>query len=378
MYTTKTADREQVLKAVAATHRAMERHACSKSQFKFKCFSCGEMINRGDKITRCIKETAGMTLRYRGAGGECGLTMAETAFYQATTGKDMWVHIGCNPCYWDEGFDNGDESSPPALRGVPTEWGCKVDREFEDWTSRPGGEVWINNVDLFLKIKGYPKEKSMRARIIQAVTRFQALWRGYIYKKAYPIARLDAIATRVLNEAGLEDEDWTQNLIRSLASGGEANWLQSGQEVPDLITKRQQTCWEEEWRQNNGMERWLWSGEGGYHVGDHIEVLFNENQQREALYSGEIIEVQYRGSMSTKIKVKFHYDGEVRNYTGEKFNLLKREGEEHKRRRGIEANFTGRIFTKLCSTKKKKKKKRKKKKQKEEQDDEGDLFLLDY
>ena len=188
MYTTKTADREQVLKAVAATHRAMERHACSKSQFKFKCFSCGEMINRGDKITRCIKETAGMTLRYRGAGGECGLTMAETAFYQAETGKNMWVHIGCNPCYWDEGFDNGDESSPPGLRGVPTEWGCKVDREFEDWTSGPGGEVWINNVDLFLKIKGYPKEKSMRARIIQAVTRFQALWRGYIYKKAFSIA----------------------------------------------------------------------------------------------------------------------------------------------------------------------------------------------
>ena len=209
----------------------------------------------------------------------------------------------------------------------------------------------------------------MRARIIQAVTRFQALWRGYIYKKAYPIARLDAIATRVLNEAGLEDEDWTQNLIRSLASGVDANWLQSGeggcgQEVPDLITKRQQTCWEEKWRKT----KW-W-----YNVGEHIEVLFNENQETEALYSGEIIEVQYRGSMSTKIKVKFHYDGEVRNYTGEKFNLLKREGEEHKRRRGIEANFTGRIFTNLRSTKKKKKKKKKK----EKQDDEGDLFLLDY
>ncbi len=188
MYTTTTSSREQVLKAVAATRRAMERHECSKSQFKFKCFSCGEMINRGDKITRCIKADAGMTLRYRGAGGECGLTMAETAFYQAETGKNMWVHIGCNPCYWDKGFDNGDESSPPGLRGVPTEWGCKVDREFEDWTSGPGGEVWINNVDLFLKIKGYPKEKSMRARIIQAVTRFQALWRGYIYKKAFSIA----------------------------------------------------------------------------------------------------------------------------------------------------------------------------------------------
>ena len=49
MYTTKTAGREQVLKAVAAAQRAMERHACCKSQFKFKCFSCGEMINRGDR-----------------------------------------------------------------------------------------------------------------------------------------------------------------------------------------------------------------------------------------------------------------------------------------------------------------------------------------
>ena len=139
MFTTTTACREQVLKAVAATHRAMERHVCSKSQFKFKCFSCGEMIHRGDKITRCIKSNAGMTLRYRGAGAECGLTMAETTFYQGEYGKNMWVHIGCNPCYWDKGFDNGDESSPPGLRVVPTEWGSKIDREFEDWTSGPGG-----------------------------------------------------------------------------------------------------------------------------------------------------------------------------------------------------------------------------------------------
>ena len=139
MFTTTTATREQVLKAIAATHRAMERYVCSKSQFKFKCFSCGKMIHRGDKITRCIKSNAGMTLRYRGAGGECGLTMAETTFYQAESGKDLWVHIGCNPCYWDKGFDNGDESSPPGLRVVPTEWGCKIDREFEDWTNGPGG-----------------------------------------------------------------------------------------------------------------------------------------------------------------------------------------------------------------------------------------------
>ena len=67
-----------------------------------------------------------MTLRHRGAGGGCGLTMAETAFYQAETGED----IETKSLSWVEGFDNGDESSPPGLRGVPTEWGCKVDREL--------------------------------------------------------------------------------------------------------------------------------------------------------------------------------------------------------------------------------------------------------
>ena len=119
------------------------------------------MIHRGDKITRCVKADAGMTLRYRGAGAECGLTMAETTFYQAESGKDMWVHIGCNPCYWDKGFDNGDESSPPGLRAVPTEWGCKIEREFEDWASGPGGCTWKGDHEsYFLSVKGYPKEKS--------------------------------------------------------------------------------------------------------------------------------------------------------------------------------------------------------------------------
>ena len=100
------------------------------------------MINRGDSITRCVRTPAGMTLRYRGAGGECGLTMDECAFYQGETGKDMWVHIGCNPCYWDEGFDNGDEYSPPALRTMPTEWSSKISCEFLEWTNGPGGKAW--------------------------------------------------------------------------------------------------------------------------------------------------------------------------------------------------------------------------------------------
>ena len=320
MYTTTTATREQVLEAVAATHRAMERHACSKSQFKFKCFSCGEMINRGDKITRCIKADAGMTLRYRGAGAECGLTMAETTFYQAESGKDMWVHIGCNPCYWDKGFDNGDESSPPGLRVVPTEWGCKIDREFEEWTSGPGGEVWINSVDLFLKIKGYPKEKSMRARIFNAVTRFQALWRGYVYKKAYPIARLDAIATKVLNDAGLA--------------------TLCGEEVPDLITKRQRFAAVEADLNKRVRRGFLHNNS----LGGHVEILFDERRTSAAIYSAEIIKIQGLPEIDGLYYwVKFHHDGDVRRYHWKRLLQLKVECGNFKSKHGILAEIKGKI-----------------------------------
>ena len=152
------------------------------------------------------------------------------------------------------------------------------------------------------------------------IIKIQALWRGYIYKKAYPIA--------------LHQHREQRERVRY------AHYLELLRTSPQ--------------------------------VGDHTEILFNANERTESLYSGEVIEVQYRGCMDTKIKVQFHYDGEVRKYTGEKFSLLKREGEEHKRKLGIEAGFTGRIFTNPCTIKKKKKKKKKK------HDDEGDLFLLDY
>ena len=346
MFTTTTASREQVLKAVAATHRAMERHACSKSQFKFKCFSCGEMIHRGDKITRCIKANAGMTLRYRGAGGECGLTMAETTFYQGESGKNMWVHIGCIPCYWDKGLDeDGNRLTHPKLRPICTEWGVKVYGEWDELTEE---DVWykLMGVPYYCKVKGYPKEKFMRDRIVHAVTRFQALWRGYIYKKAYPIARLDAIATKVLNDAGLQDESTTQNLIRSLAkkvseaSGVEANWLQSeeggcGQEVPDLITKRQREA------ARNARSR-----NGFLHnncFGAHMEILFDEKRTSAAIYSGEVIKIQGEGGDGLYYWVKFHHDGEVRRYHWKRLLDLKLECANFKSKHGIQAEIKGKI-----------------------------------
>ena len=295
MYTAKGATREQGLVAAAATNRAMMRQACCKSQFKFMCFSCGEFINRGDNITRCIGGDTGMTLRYRGADATCGLTMDETAFYQGRTGKNMWVHIGCNPCYWDKGFDNGDESSPPGLRVMPTAWGCKIDEEWEDWTSGPGGEAWLNmGVTYFLKVKGYPKEKSMRARIFNAVTRFQALWRGYLYKQAYRVMLREKKATKAIN-------------------------------ISQNKRKRNQ---------------FLLS----YSIGAHMEILFNENHPSACLYSGEVIKIQGLPEIDGLYYwVQYHHDGDVRRYHWKRLLLLKLECEAFKSKHGIQAEIKGKL-----------------------------------
>lgn len=311
MYTSKTATREFALKAAAATERAMERHACCKSQFKFKCFSCGEFINRGDNITRCIRAASGMKLRYRGADADHGLTMEETIFYQGETGKNLWVHTGCIGCFWDQGLDeDGNRLTRPALRPITTEWGVKVYGEFEEWANADDtwGDVSLRamGVPYFCMVKGYPKEKFMRDRIVHAVTRFQALWRGYIYKKAYPIARLDAIATRVINEAGRAT-------------------LSTRPRCTQNARKRNQFL-----KQNS--------------IGAHVEILFDENHPSVAVYSGEVIKIQGLPEIDgLYFWVKYHHDHEVRRYHWRKLKHLKLQCEKFKSKHGIEAQITGRL-----------------------------------
>ena len=351
MYTSKTATREFALRAAAATERAMERHACCKSQFKFKCFSCGEFINRGDNITRCIRAASGMKLRYRGADAGHGLTMEETIFYQGETGKNLWVHTGCIGCFWHDGLDeDGNRLTRPALRPITTEWGVKVYGEFEEWANADDtwGDVSLRamGVPYFCMVKGYPKEKFMRDRIVRAVTRFQALWRGYIYKKAYPIARLEAIATQVINEAGrallsTRQPTYSGHITRSEADILRENWLGSGevgcgQEVPDLITKRQQ---EAEvygnyfYRENIGRE------------GSNTAILFDRGRKKETIFSCEILNVRIEPA-AVYVYVRFHYDQERRVYHWRKFQELESECHTFMKNKGIIlTEFEGKIPT---------------------------------
>ena len=353
MYTTTTTTRDQALVAAAAAKRAMMRQECCKSQFKFKCFSCGEMINRGDSITRCNRMPTGMSLRYRGADSINGLTMGEATFYQGETGKDMWVHIGCNPCYWDKGFDNGDEYSPPALRGIITGWSCKVDREFMDWAI---DEAWLTmGVPYFLMVRGYPKEKFMKDRIIHAVTRFQAIWRGYLYKKAYPEALLQYQAEKMFPpkmQAAVDEE------------------------IDAALSHRQQTCWD--WEGTvaalEARDNWLWSGEGGKNerekaaakkreaaataqnarkrnmfldqntIGAHMEVLMDERRSRAAIYSAEVIKIQGVPEIDGLYYwVKYHHDDDVRKYHWKRLLGLKLQCEMFKSKHGILTPIVGKL-----------------------------------
>ncbi len=365
MFTAPTATRDFALKAVAAAERAMDRQICCKSQFKFKCFSCGEMINRGDNITKCTApHWDGMRLRFRGADARNGLTMEETAFYLAETGTRTWVHIGCNPCYWDSLPEDSNEYSPPALRSVYTDWGAKISYEFDEWRQL------TNHYDMeeFLEKHGYPQDKWMKDRINHAVTRFQAIWRGYLYKKAYPLA----LEQRRAKELTIWREflAWCGSLppqqfrsfplfcklkgIHTVYSG-----IQLGQyaaaaaaaapaatvaaadeeeEVESALAYRQQTCWEEE---QNARSRsgFLYNN----CFGAHMEILFDEKRTRAAIYSGEVIKIQGQGGDGLYYWVKFHHDGEVRKYHWKRLLNLKLECDTFKSKHGILAEIKGKI-----------------------------------
>tara|TARA_Y100000591_G_scaffold333082_1_gene373532 strand:+ start:2519 stop:3586 length:1068 start_codon:yes stop_codon:yes gene_type:complete len=347
MFTSSTASREKALLGAEAAQRAMERHECCKSQFKFRCFSCGEMINRGDKITRCNQDPTGMRLRYRGADSRNGLTMDETIFYQAETGSRTWVHIGCIPCYWDSLPPTSNEYSRPRLRPICTDWGVKVYGEWEEWANADDswGDVSLHamGVPYFCMVKGYPKEKFMRDRIVHAVTRFQALWRGYIYKKAYPIALREARATEAINLnaratiSSREAEFWDQWEQSAIATAHRRKLRWSGEEGKNEQEKEQEYTAAQNARKRN---EFLHQNS----IGAHMEILMDKNHPSAAIYSAEVIKIQGVPEIDGLYYwVKFHHDDEVRKYHWKRLRGLEHESETFKSKYGIQAKITGKL-----------------------------------
>jgi hypothetical protein len=317
MYTI-TDNRERGLIAASAALRAMERQVCCTSQFKFNCFSCGEMINRGDKITRCNRATNAMTLRVRGADSQNGLNQDECILYQGTSGSNMWVHIGCNPCYWVSLPEDSNEYSPPALCPISTQWGSKLSNEFLNWCNSLPGHVF-RSFPLFCQTKGYPKDKFMKDRIIRAVTRFQAIWRGYLYKKAYPEALHAAKATEAINlnaHATLS----TQSRVRRTRI--KANFDPDDAQAEAIF-----------YRENKRR------------VGKNSAILFDRGKETETIYSCEIVKISGE-SNGVQVYVRFHYDKERRKYHWRRFKRLENECHNFMTEMGIIlVKFEGKIST---------------------------------
>ena len=296
MYTSPNATREKALAAAAAASRAMKRVVCCKSQFKFKCFSCGEMIQRGDKITM-VHGGEGMTLRFRGSDCQSGLKQGETVFYQPSTGTKRWVHIGCNPCHWHSG---GSGYGEPRLYGVWTEWAAKIQSEFDEDYALTGR--W--DMEEFLERNGYPQEKYQSDRVKAGVTKFQALWRGYIYKMALPYA---------LDQRKAKGRIAAHNFFY-------------------YVTKRftnppppQKTSFVE---------------------GEEGEILFDEDTPDQTIFSFKVIHkwASYTGGIN--YVVNFHSEPEnFKNYSEHRLCVLTHICKEYKTKVGIEEKVTGKLNT---------------------------------
>ena len=295
-----------------------------------------------------------MTLRYRGGDASAGLTWKETAFYLGQSGTRSWVHIGCNPVFWErrEGFAS-------CFTSVYTDWGTKMSYEFEEWRQRTNHY----DVEEFMEIHGYPQEKWMKDRIIHSVTRFQAIWRGYIYKKAYPIAlratkalegiNLNARATMSSKQEEHDIfhpsreaefwEEWRKSAAATSSARGALwdKWLWSGegatvQEVPDLITKRQ--------RETHIIMCKFYSETKG-REGSNSAILFDRGRKKETVYSCEIVNVRIEPD-AVYVYVRFHYDQERRVYHWRKFQELERECHTFMKNKGIILTaFEGKIPT---------------------------------
>jgi hypothetical protein len=306
-----------------------------------------------------------MRLRFRGADARNGLTMEETAFYLAETGTRIWVHIGCTPCYWDSLPEDSNEYSPPALRSVYTDWGAKISYEFDEWRQL------TNHYDMeeFLEKHGYPQDKWMKDRIIHSVTRFQAIWRGYLYKKALPLARAQIRAKELT--IWREFLAWCGSLpmetfrsfplfcklkgIHTVYSGiqlgryaaaaaaaaaeeeEDAPAAAADEEEEDAPASTSQALAEANVRARNGF---LYSNS----IGAHVEVLFDEKRTRAAIYSAEVIKIQGVPEIDGLYYwVKFHHDGEVRRYHWRRLLDLKLECKTFKSKHGILAEIKGKI-----------------------------------
>jgi hypothetical protein len=156
-------------------------------------------------------------------------------------------------------------------------------------------------------------------QLSRAATKFQALWRGYLYKQAYPIVLRAARATEAIN----------LNARATLSTHNHCARIKANSERDDAEAEAMFYCHHKS------------------RVGSNSAILFNRGRKSEAIYSCEIVAISGE-SNGVQVYVRFHYDQERRKYHWKRFKLLERECRSFMIERGIQLReFEGKIPTKL-------------------------------
>lgn len=158
-----------------------ERRIKTKSHYKMICSCCNKVINKGDEITQ-VQGCAG-ALRERKSSSlarwhEAPRWQHEQRRGRYTPTRNRWVHLTCKPSYcYRHGW------VPMELVSGSTWYSDHIDDRKAAAAMDPDwGENWWDIPD--------PKWVLGRIHIEACIVKFQALWRGYLYKQAYPLALL--------------------------------------------------------------------------------------------------------------------------------------------------------------------------------------------
>ena len=181
----------------------------------------------------------------------------------------------------------------------------------------------------FLKKHGYPQEKWMKDRIIHNVTRFQALWRGYLFKKAYPLALAQRRREFIEWCAGVGGTFRSFPLFCQRFGSHALNYGPLPETLNEfaenIIVKRTQL-----------REGFLCDNP----IGTQFDILMDAGFDGAAIYRAEVAnhtkkELVDNGASHLYFWVRYHHDDEVRKYHWKRLLTLQLECENFKSKHGI-------------------------------------------
>jgi hypothetical protein len=187
----------------------------------------------------------------------------------------------------------------------------------------------------------------MKHRIIHAITRIQAMWRGY---KSWKPPSRDIVQKELKRMERERAKEACKRFILS-SLGGLKNDVEYWEHELDNVNKALKHIEDKRWVMTP-----LTAGDIAMahalaeqkflretNVGHRFGILFNRGEKSEALYSGEITSLcgDHNG---LQVYVRFHHDGERMKYRWKKFASLTFECNKFMEKMGI-TQFHGVIFT---------------------------------